>query len=441
VALAAVFAAGPAWGQETRPAEDWSCWRGPTRDGKSPLKGIRTDWSGGLRKVWEVTDLCVNLHEPTKAQTHGGPAIQGDRLVVPGRTEKNDVVFCFDARTGRPLWRSEYPTTGHLMYGYGARATPTIEGGRVYTFGAFGHLACWDLADGKQVWLTDVGADGGLRPVWGHASSPVIHEGLAIVKVGGPRKLFAYHKDTGKLAWKGLDIETAADNKETKSPAHGDDHYATPTLATIDGRRQVVALIDEGVLGVDAGTGQEIWRFLWENGSKSHMTGSTPLVDGSDVFVGSYWSKPAGGKLLHVNGGQAALTWWNKKMTLHHTDPILLDGWLYLYSDHSTSTGALGKSKGHLKCLEFKTGQEKWSTDEVGMGTMVTVDGYLLSMSNQGKLTLVAADPAAFRKVAEMQVFQTNPKKTMYSWTCPAVADGKVYLRYLNDLVCYDLKQ
>ena len=68
---------------------DWPCWRGIDGDAKSTLTGIIKDWSNGLKKLWEVNYLC----QGKASATWSSPVIQGDRLIVCGRDEGNDLVF------------------------------------------------------------------------------------------------------------------------------------------------------------------------------------------------------------------------------------------------------------------------------------------------------------------------------------------------------------
>ncbi len=107
-----------------------------------------------------------------------------DRQQQPSEVER---ILAFDAATGRPLWKHEYPVTyGNLDYGNGPRAAPTIHDGRVYTLGAVGHVTCLDVTSGKLLWSHDcVGEMQAKVPVWGLAASPVIWHDLAIIHAGG----------------------------------------------------------------------------------------------------------------------------------------------------------------------------------------------------------------------------------------------------------------
>ena len=141
----------------TRGESDWNCWRGPEMDGKSTLAGIRTDWSGGLEKAWEVGYLCNG----EESVSWSGPAIQGNRLVIMGREGSLDRVFCLDPASGELLWVRDYEAATDTKFGAGPRATPFIDSNRVYTYGRAGDLACWNLGDGTMQWKLNVTDAGG----------------------------------------------------------------------------------------------------------------------------------------------------------------------------------------------------------------------------------------------------------------------------------------
>ncbi|MHC4249542.1 MAG: outer membrane protein assembly factor BamB family protein [Planctomycetota bacterium] len=173
-------------GPVTKGEADWPCWRGPTRDGRSPVTGIRTDWSGGLRKVWEVDYLC----QGTPTQTWSAPVVQGNRLVVPGRDPERDHVFCLDPETGGLIWHRSYEAPVDAGQGPGARATPFIDDDRVYTFGKSGDLACWRIEDGSPVWRRNVGDDGGKAPCGGTPRHRLCMAGGSTSRGAGARSVW-----------------------------------------------------------------------------------------------------------------------------------------------------------------------------------------------------------------------------------------------------------
>ena len=154
----------------TKGESDWLCWRGINGDNHSEVSGIKTDWSEGLKKIWEINYLC----QGEDSATWSAPVIQGNRLVVCGRDEKNDIVFCLNPEDGSLIWMKSYPAKTSTEYGAGFRATPWIDNDRVYTYGRAGDLVCWNLLDGEKIWHKNVHDAGGEVPTWGLSSSPLV---------------------------------------------------------------------------------------------------------------------------------------------------------------------------------------------------------------------------------------------------------------------------
>ncbi|NQV33624.1 MAG: PQQ-binding-like beta-propeller repeat protein, partial [Phycisphaeraceae bacterium] len=176
---------------------DWPCWRGANGDATSTVTGIIKDWSQGLNQLWQVDYLCQG---PASA-TWASPVICGDRLIVCGRDEGKDLVFCLNANTGDLLWQNHHVTAAGNSHGTGMRATPAIDEDRVYTFGRSGDLVCWALSTGEMLWQKNVQDQGGKAPKWGHSSSPHVTDKHVLVQGGGTARVIAYDKLSGEVTW------------------------------------------------------------------------------------------------------------------------------------------------------------------------------------------------------------------------------------------------
>jgi hypothetical protein len=397
---------------------DWPTGRGPTGDGKSPLTGIRKDWSGGLRKVWENAELCQGDVKVNASMS--SPVVAAGVAVVIGRADDKDLLLGFDAETGNKLWLKEYPAKAVKTWngvGNGARAAPVIESDGIYTLGAYGHLGCWELKTGNQRWLVNTLEDSKTKvPYWGVCGSPVVYGKNVIVKVGGYEQganaalVMAYDKTTGKLAWKS---------------ANAPGSWAPLAIAKLDGKDQLLAWHSGGLKGLHPTTGAEFWNIPWKTAYDCHAT--VPAVEGSVLFMTSGYG--VGCQAFEMKGDKPASLWAvNKAVASCNSEAVIQNGFVYSF----TGNGAPGA----FKCLDLKTGAEKWSAPEFGNGALVLVDGCLLCLGYKGKLALVEAKPDAYKKLAEMQVFTV---KDPPAYTAPAVANGKVYVRYLGTMICYDL--
>ncbi len=178
--------------------EGWPWWLGPLDNDHSPVQNIKKDWSNGLQKAWEVNYLCSG----PKSMVWSCPVIQGNRLVVPGRNETHDFIFCLDPETGKLLWVNKYELASEINYGQGHRATPTIDEDRVHTLSRAGNVRCHALFDGELIWEYDLAAADCIAPEWGFSGSPLVYQDRVILHAGGPYIAVALDKSTGSLLWK-----------------------------------------------------------------------------------------------------------------------------------------------------------------------------------------------------------------------------------------------
>ena len=394
----------------TQGEADWVCWRGAKDDGRSTVTGIRTDWSGGLKRLWEVDFLC----QGSDAAAWSAPVVRGNRLVVCGRDQDKDMIFCLGPADGRLLWQASYAAKAKASHGAGPRATPYIDGDRVYTFGRNGALACWGLLDGRGLWRRNVHDAGGKEPRWGHSSSPLVVGKLVIVQGGRAAQVIAYDKLTGDVAWK----------------CSGDrPGYAALTTMALGDTLAILAFHGKGLAALAADSGAKLWDTPWPTPFEVNAT--TPVVAGDTVFITSGYG--TGGALLRASKTDAKTVWSNDAIASHHSDPYIIDGFLYGYSGQSF------QNRGDFKCVDLQTGDETWATDEVGWGTCVLVDGHLLCCDILGNLFLVKPRPDAFTKVAEWPDALGKTRGPV--WTIPVIANGRLYLRFKQRLVCYELAQ
>lgn len=387
---------------------DWPNWRGSNFDGRSQVKGIATDWTNGLQKRWQIDYLC----QDQESATWSAPVVQGNRLIIPGRDEENDLLFCINTDNGKPLWVGSYPAEAQPSHGQGSRATPFIDSDRVYTFGRSGDIACWAMLDGKLLWRKNVKNEGGVEPRWGYSTTPLVLGSKVIVQGGGKALVLAYDKYTGSVVWKS---------------GEGEAGYSASVPIQIQGDTMILVYTATALSCFDPTNGTELWSAPWVTDYGVNAT--TPTVEGDIVFHSSGYKM--GAQALRVSRQGYTVLWKNPKFSAQHTDPLIIDGYIYGYSGESSSM------KGLFMCLDLKTGNEMWSTNRIGQGTVTFVDGHIVSLDIKGNLYMVKPDPKEFRLVGEIRNAVEDVKKQ--AWTVPVVANGRLYLRYLQRLVCYDL--
>jgi outer membrane protein assembly factor BamB len=379
-------------------ADDWPQWRGPKRDGISQEKGWLTQWPDeGPKQLWQA-DVGVG---------YSSFSVSEGRVYTMGNVEEKDYVYCLDANTGKEIWKYSYDCSSSDPNGYpGTRCTPTVDGNRVFTVSREGHLFCFRTPDGKEVWNKNYQKDFFAHvPTWGFSGSPLVEVNLLVVEPGARgASVVALNKQNGNVVWKNGSDEPG---------------YASLVAYTYNNQRALVVFSKDAVVGRSMAGGGEIWRFPWK--TSFGVNASTPIVQDDKVFVSSGYNY--GSALLQTSVRPPKVLWQNKKMRTHVSSCVLWENNIYGFDDDA------------LECLDFQTGEVKWSTKTFGKGSLMIADGKLIIYSDNGRLALAEASPAGFKQIASAQVL--GGKST---WSVPVLANGKIYCRSLEKMVCLDVK-
>src|SRR5688500_7176219 len=247
---------------------DFPAFLGPNRD--QTITAVR------LARDWEASEPEEIWRHPV-GRGWSGFAVVADYAVTQEQREDQEMVVCYHRATGDLRWAHADPIrfgSERPFGGLGPRATPTIHNSRVFTVGATGILNCLELATGRLLWSKDIRQDNNAENTfWGTACSPLIVDDLVVVSAGGTdnNSLVAYAQVDGKRAWSGGSDRSA---------------YASPSLATFCGIRQVVIVNEDWVAGHDAANGRVLWRFSWPGKSADQGNSSQARVIGDEqVFV------------------------------------------------------------------------------------------------------------------------------------------------------------
>ena len=394
---------------------DWPQWRGPNRDGVSKETGLLKQWpEAGPPLAWKATGLGAG---------HSSVSVAKGRIYTMGDGPDGSYVRALDEKTGKLLWSTKLGQAGggrdQKPDRTGTRGTPTVDGDKLYVLGQYGELACL-TTDGKEVWRADlVKNHGGKVQTWAYAESPLVDGDKVIVTPGGAKgTLLALDKTTGKPVWQSKDWTDEV-------------HYASPIIATIGGVRQYIQQTEKSVAGVAADDGRLLWKADRPEGRTAVVP--TPIEKDGLVFVAAGYG--VGCHAFQVTppadaGGKFSVekVYANKDMKNHHGGVILLGDHLYGTND-----------PGILTCMEFTTGKVAWSDRSVGKGSVVIADGLLYLRSEQppGRVALVEATPQAYK---ELGAFNPPDPSGRPTWPHPVVANGKLYLRDQDVLLCYDVK-
>ena len=405
-------AAGPLLAQGGRAGQlaaafDWPQYLGPERNGIYRGPALASTWgTSGPKVVWRKN----------VGQGFAGPAVVDTRLLLFHRVANQEVLEALDARTGMPLWRYAYPTAYRDDFGFdeGPRAVPVVSDGIVYTFGAEGQLHAVDLQKGTRIWSEDTMKRFSVpKGYFGAGGSPLVEGGRVIANIGGPKAgIVAFDAKTGKVVW------TATDHAAS---------YSSGVAATIAGQRRAVFLTREGLVGLDPVSGRIAFERRWRARLAASVNAASPLVLDDMIFVSAQYGPGAG--LLRVQGSTLVDIWASDEvLSTHYATSVYYNGHLYGYHGRQE----FGPD---LRAVELKTGMVKWSIDQFRAGSITLAGDQLLVVRESGELMLAPASPQAFKPTARAQVLPAVVR------AYPAIADGFVYLRNENTLICLDLRK
>ncbi len=379
---------------------DWPCWRGPRRDGISSETGLVAPWpKDGPPELWRIK-LGAGFSSV---------------VVVDGRAytmyadEKDEYVVSIGVADGSVLWKTRSGVLFENEYGNGPRATPTVYEGCVYAHGPTGELLCLDAESGKKIWgynlLAKLPAE---NLEFGLAVSPVILEEMLLVGGGKNGKaLAALNRKTGEILWTSLKDKAG---------------YSTPIAVDVDGMRQILVLTGQAIVGVAPEDGRPLWRHPWKTTLDANV--ATPIYHAGRLFVSTGYGTGCGMFALKAADGKpsAQLLWANKNMKNYFSTSVLIDGHLY------------GFNNTMLTCMSFQTGEVLWRQRGFNKGSLIAADGKLIVYGERGTLALAEVSPQEYREISRTEVL---PGRT---WTVPTLAEGKLFLRNEEELVCLKLK-
>lgn len=385
--------------------------RGANRDGRAGNGNIAHTWpNSGPRPHWAANGLGAG---------YAAPSVADGRVFVTGLAGNDEKVLAFTEKDGRPLWSV---STGGEAYrdgtGDGPRCTPTVDGEFVYALGCFGDLVCLNAKTGQRRWHKNILKEfrfGNRTITWGICESVLIDGDKLICTPGGQDgTMVALNKSNGDVLWK---------CQVPGSPAAG---YASAIAIEVGGVRQYVNFTSRSLIGVRASDGE----LLWENRLAANGTAncSAPVFWNNHVFYASGYGTGGCCLRLESNGNttRAEEIYKTRDMKNHHGGMVVVDGFVY------------GCDENILTCLDMLSGKVMWQNRSVGKGSITFADGMLIVRSENGPLALVEANS---QRYVEKGRFDQPRRSDRPSWAYPVVANGKLLLRDLDTLLCYDLRR
>jgi outer membrane protein assembly factor BamB len=382
------------------PAADWPQWRGPERNGISPEKSILAQWPAeGPKILWKAS----------VGTGFSSMSVADGRVYTMGNKEDRDTVWCFEAGTGKEIWKHTYTSDlGPKYYEGGPGSTPTVHEGRVYSISKWGDVFCLDAATGKVIWQHDLRKERDVKPnEWGFAGSALVYHDLIIFNAGAIGT--AFDRETGKIVW--------ANGTQVTG-------YASPKLVRLNGKEAVLIFGEKHLFAVEPKSGHELWRFPWE--TSYNNSNPDPIILGETILLSTY---NRGAALLSVKEDKPTVIYKTDELNQHLSPGVLLGEYLYTFTGQATHAS-------DFICFHVPTGKVKWHEKGMGTGSVIAADNNLIIFSEKGELVLAEASPNAFKSLGKAHILGGR------CWTSPALANGLLYVRNAKgDLACVDLRK
>ena len=393
----------------TGAGDDWGQWRGPTRDGWAPAKDAPAAWPEKLTKKWTAPS----------GEGYSSPVVSGALVFVHSRQDPEEVVTAFDLATGAVRWTDRYgaPFAKNqyaVNMAKGPNSTPVAADGRVFTLGVTAVVTSYDAATGRVRWRKDFSKEVDTGKLFcGTAMSPVLDRGLLIVHIGDDRRgaVLAFDAATGDQRWR-LDADGPG--------------YASPIVADIAGRRQLVTLTDKSIIGVAVDRGVLLWRAPFPDEWNENIV--TPIVSGNRVIVAGVRHGTIALDVTNASGNadawKATEAWRNPDVTMYMSSPILDNGKLY---------GLSSKRKGQFFCLDAATGRALWMTEgrEGQSASVIAAGAHLLLLTTDGDLIVTRRDAPTFTALRRYEISQSA------TWSHPALIGPQLLIRDASNLTLW----
>ena len=385
----------------------WSQWRGPTRDGYLEKE---SPWPKSISK--EILRLSWRKK---LGKGYPGPIVS-EKLVFTVETKgKNEVVRAFDRESGKQKWETSWPGSMSVPFfawknGSWVRSTPAYDGKNLYVAGMRDFLVCIDADTGKKKWSVDfMERYKAPLPAFGFVCSPLVDGEHLYVQAGSG--LVKLEKETGKSIWRSL---------SDKGGMYGS-AFSSPTIASPQGKRQLLVQTRTDLAGVDLKDGKVLWRQPIK--AFRGMNILTPSIYGNGIFTSSYGGKTLLFDLSETPSGFSVSEKWQNRQEGYMSGPIIIDDFCYIHL-----------RKQRMTCIDMKNGDTKWISEK-SFGkymSMVSNGKEIIALDEDGTLYLIEPNSQKL-SVRESREISDEP-----SWAHLALSGRQMFVRELEAIACYE---
>ncbi len=387
-------------------AEAWNQWRGPSRNGEF----IGPRWPSKLdqfQQTWRVE----------LGPSYSGPIVTENRVYVTETAGKQfEVVRALDRKTGQEIWKTQWRGAMKVPFfasanGSWIRSTPALDDGRLYVGGMVDVLVCIDSQSGQQIWKIDFPNDrGSKKPQFGFASSPLVFGDALYVQAGGA--FYKINKFDGSVEWKTLD-----DGGGMYGSA-----FASPFIANINGRQQILVQTRQNLTGVDPADGKVLWSQPIP--AFRGMNILTPTVYENSIFTSAYGGRSFLYKIENSADQMRPVKLWENRSQAYMSTPVVKDGHAYVHLRNQRFT-----------CIDLSSGKTKWTSEPFGKYSSLVIQGdRILALDQRGDLLMIRATPNEFQLIDSRRISDQE------TWAHLAASGRNLFVRELNAVTSFEFR-
>jgi len=394
-------------------------------DGNSiyEAKGLLREWpADGPKEIWRAK---IGWGKSAVVISQG-------KAFTATETDDKQYALCLDAKTGKQLWKTLLYPEKNRHFTKGPVTSPVVDGNRVYYIPYAVDKDVWDMCapiiclktDGSELWREDKAFFGT------EASTPLVVGNTLYVSTDSQDRivLVAMDKMTGKLQWS-VAMEETKKGRELGAPA-------SLTYQIVDDIPQIVTATygTEEILGVHAKTGKIMWRYPCPAPISVGLV-ATPVAIGNKLFLCAGEGK---GKdfsvLLQMKPDNGKLTFEEIYITADlqnncYNTPAYYQCALFGFGGNKTA-GFIHATNFNDGRLLWKEADREWTNQQ----NLVIADGLIFALTKNNELVLAEASREAYKELGRV-----DTKLDLGRPQQPTIANGLLYLRGMESVVCYKI--
>jgi outer membrane protein assembly factor BamB len=249
----------------------------------------------------------------------------------------------------------------------------------------------------------------------------------AVYAAAGGREalLVALDKRNGDVLWRSEPLLDPEKNGAAETPG-----YAAPILVNFAGRRLLIGASSRHLYCADAASGRLQWTR--PRPTAYSVLAMSPVLVGDGVFMTAPFGPP--GALYRLiapatpDGKVGVEQVWTTKLDTAQGGVVYADGRLY---------GSYYPRRGGWAAFDAASGEVLYESPDTVKGAAVFADRRLYALCEDGWMLLLEPTAAKFEERGRFRLANVRDRN---AWAHPVIFEGRMYLRYQDELFCFDVR-